>query len=186
MSVLNFFDSNAIVEKVDVPPTYATVCFLIINRAPDYSVIVPRRSTQLKSHRGQVSFAGGKNDPGDKDYIHTGLRELEEELGFVLGREQVHGRLEQTTSINGLPVIPIVATIEEDQLNQLRINHDEVASVFEVPLEELQIHNAIPFDTVMFGTRRSTYHFDTSQVSIWGLTARIIYDARITIPSDDA
>ena len=39
------------------------------------------------------SFAGGKNDPSDKDVVDTALREAREELGVTVATEKVWGIL---------------------------------------------------------------------------------------------
>ena len=44
-------------------------------------------------HGGQVSFPGGKQEPGDRDIIHTALREASEEIGVIPGDVQIIGKL---------------------------------------------------------------------------------------------
>ena len=43
--------------------------------------------------RWLCSFAGGKNDPSDKDVVDTALREAREELGVTVATEKVWGLL---------------------------------------------------------------------------------------------
>uniref|UniRef100_A0A1A8HED6 Nudix (Nucleoside diphosphate linked moiety X)-type motif 8 n=1 Tax=Nothobranchius korthausae TaxID=1143690 RepID=A0A1A8HED6_9TELE len=50
------------------------------------------RSSTLKGrHKGDVSFAGGKSDPSDRDVVTTALRETLEELGITMQSEKVWG-----------------------------------------------------------------------------------------------
>lgn len=49
------------------------------------------RPRTLRRHGGEVSFPGGRREPGDVDLLHTALRETHEELG--LARLTVLGRL---------------------------------------------------------------------------------------------
>ncbi|KAM9318490.1 mitochondrial coenzyme A diphosphatase NUDT8 isoform 2-T2 [Pholidichthys leucotaenia] len=52
------------------------------------------RSSTLKGrHKGDVSFAGGKSDPSDRDVVSTALREAREELGINVGAKCVWGVL---------------------------------------------------------------------------------------------
>ncbi|HNU74489.1 MAG TPA: NUDIX domain-containing protein, partial [Deltaproteobacteria bacterium] len=38
-------------------------------------VIVTKRSMTVEHHRGEISFPGGRAEPGDKDLVFTALRE---------------------------------------------------------------------------------------------------------------
>ena len=58
----------------------ASVMVLI---SSDLHVLLTLRSKKLKSHPGQVSFPGGKQDPSDEgDDVFTALRETKEEVGL--------------------------------------------------------------------------------------------------------
>lgn len=58
----------------------ASVMVLI---SSDLYVLLTLRSKKLKSHPGQVSFPGGKQDPSDRgDDVVTALRETKEEVGL--------------------------------------------------------------------------------------------------------
>ena len=50
-------------------------------------LLLTKRSTKLKKHRGQISFPGGKMDEIDKDLLQTALREAKEEVGFDIDSE---------------------------------------------------------------------------------------------------
>ncbi|XP_037837995.1 nucleoside diphosphate-linked moiety X motif 8 isoform X2 [Kryptolebias marmoratus] len=50
-----------------------------------------RSSTLRGKHKGDVSFAGGKGDPSDRDVVATALREAQEELGINVLAERVWG-----------------------------------------------------------------------------------------------
>ena len=52
----------------------AAVLVPLVDVAGSPHILFTRRSLSLASHRGQVSFPGGKEDPGDVDLTRTALR----------------------------------------------------------------------------------------------------------------
>ncbi|WP_295624738.1 CoA pyrophosphatase [uncultured Corynebacterium sp.] len=48
----------------------------------DALVVLTHRAVTLRRHAGQMSFPGGRRDPGDRDAVHTALREAEEETAL--------------------------------------------------------------------------------------------------------
>jgi len=57
---------------------------------PVESVLLMRRAERAEdSWSGQWSLPGGRREPGDRDLLDTALRELEEECGIRLQREQM-------------------------------------------------------------------------------------------------
>ena len=63
-----------------LPLKASAVLVPIVERATGYSILLTKRSTQLKSHSGQVSFPGGRCDDDDLHAMATALREARESL----------------------------------------------------------------------------------------------------------
>ncbi|XP_022903481.1 nudix hydrolase 3 [Onthophagus taurus] len=136
------------------------------------SLLYTLRTLQIRSHRGQVSFPGGKQDVGES-LEETALRETKEELG--IGDENVRiwgsGNLMVARDVYILPVVGQINIHMDD--NYPGINREEVEEVFTVPIEVLcdprkagftQFKNQISLP-VYFGGKRK----------IWGITAVITH-----------
>uniref|UniRef100_A0A7N5KQ30 Nudix hydrolase 8 n=1 Tax=Ailuropoda melanoleuca TaxID=9646 RepID=A0A7N5KQ30_AILME len=77
------------------------------------------RSSRLAgSHKGDVSFPGGKCDPTDQDVVHTALRETHEELGLTVSEEHVWGVLRPVHDRAPLPA---------PKLRQGHASHDSLS-----------------------------------------------------------
>jgi 8-oxo-dGTP pyrophosphatase MutT (NUDIX family) len=104
-------------------------------------VLLTQRTEHLKKHAGQISFPGGRAEPGDESLVATALRETEEEVGLPPGRVEVLGSLPAYITGTGFEVTPVVGLIEAEahERDALHLTPDagEVASVFEVPLSFL-------------------------------------------------
>jgi 8-oxo-dGTP pyrophosphatase MutT (NUDIX family) len=74
-------------------------------------------------------------DEGE-DTVDAALRELREELGLVLTPAHVVGRLPDYRTGSGYRIAPIV--IWADDVSGVRINPDEVACAYHIPLLALQ------------------------------------------------
>ncbi|XP_022080470.1 nudix hydrolase 11-like [Acanthaster planci] len=109
----------------------AAVLIPLFYRNRQLHVLLTVRSTNLKSHRGEVAFPGGKSDEGDADLKTTALRETEEEIGLARERVQVVAQLGPTFALKGTLVIPVVGFIPDDFTPVP--NPDEVSDVFTVP-----------------------------------------------------
>lgn len=96
------------------------------------NVLLTQRTDHLTDHPGQVSFPGGRAEPGDADAVATALREAEEEIGLARSHVDVIGQLPTYTTGTGFVVTPVIALVRPGF--SLRIDPFEVAEVFEVPL----------------------------------------------------
>ncbi|MGH7153778.1 MAG: NUDIX hydrolase, partial [Acetobacteraceae bacterium] len=65
---------------VSSPVAAAVLVAFVLTDSP--AVLLTKRNERLKRHAGQVSFPGGRADPGDADAVATALREAEEEIAL--------------------------------------------------------------------------------------------------------
>lgn len=157
----------------DTPFRDAAVLVPVVDRRPDATVILTQRTAHLRKHSGQVAFPGGAVDPEDLTAVHAALREAAEEIGLAASRVEVVGRLPDYRTGTGYRITPVLATIEPPF--DLKINPDEVADVFEVPLSFLMDpanHRRESRDWE--GHRRYFYTMPFEDRFIWGVTAGII------------
>ena len=154
-------------------PTPAAVLVPIVQREEGLTVLFTQRTTHLKAHAGQVSFPGGRAEPGDASAEFTALREAEEEIGLKPGRVEIIARLPDYHTRTGYLVSPIVGLLTPPL--ELVPDPREVADIFEVPL---------PFLLDPANHRRQTREWEGRSVGyyempygeryIWGATAGMI------------
>lgn len=135
-------------------------------------LVLTRRSLQLKQHAGEVSFPGGKREPGDTSNIVVALRESHEEIGLDPFAVHLLGSLPAQRARSGIWVRPIVGLIDPD--TPLQAQPDEIDRIFWVSLQQLQAATPQPH-TIRFGAQwvdMPSYQLEGEV--IWGLTARIL------------
>src|SRR5207237_8652144 len=123
-------DDGAGREEAGVTP--AAVLVPIVAHADGLTVLFTQRTASLRSHSGQVSFPGGRAEPGDASVEFTALREAEEEIGLPARRVEVLARLPEYFTRTGFRVTPVVGLIQPPL--ELVPDSREVDEVFEVPL----------------------------------------------------
>ncbi|MFO8140300.1 MAG: CoA pyrophosphatase [Marinobacter sp.] len=153
----------------------------------DPEMIFTLRSSNLKTHRGQVAYPGGKRDPTDASLAATALRETHEEIGLPPDQVKVIAPLSQVMSLHRILVTPYVGVVPGD--HPLAPNPAEIESIFRVPISYFLEDKRERTDTLSF--LNSTlyvpcYRWDRYQ--IWGLSAVVlvdflnaVYDANIDI-----
>jgi 8-oxo-dGTP pyrophosphatase MutT (NUDIX family) len=110
----------------------AAVLMPLVQRAEGLTVLLTQRTAHLHDHAGQISFPGGRRDPGDKDLVQTALRETAEEVGLAANYIKILGALGQYQTVTAYRVTPFVALV--DPGFALKLDAFEVADTFEVPL----------------------------------------------------
>ena len=135
--------------------------------------VFTRRRDDLRRHPGEISFPGGRQDPGET-LVETALREAHEEVGLPPGAVDLLGALEPTpTFVTNYAIYPFVGLIEPGF--EWVIGETEVAEVIELSLADLRaaagerrlVRKGIPFRTPTF---------EVGGELIWGATARILQD----------
>ena len=115
-------------------PTQASVLIGLVKRER-LQVLLTLRPAHMNSHSGQIAFPGGESDPEDRDAIATAVREAQEEVGLDSALVEVIGTMPIYTTGSDFIVTPVVGLV--DSVFQPRPSADEVAEVFEVPLDYL-------------------------------------------------
>lgn len=136
------------------------------------SVLFTRRSENVGTHKGHVSFPGGMVDDTDPTVEAAALRELEEEIGFAEERVRVLGCFHDARAITGVHVTPVVGFLGELSLDELRPNPDEIGGVFALALAEL-VDPSRRYQQD-FGPRGRLQVFDAGPWPVWGLTSYIL------------
>ncbi len=154
-------------------PTPASVLVPIVDHPDGLTVLLTERAAELRHHAGQISFPGGRLEPGDGGPVATALRETEEEIGLERSRVEVIGFLPAHLIITGYRVTPVVGFVAPG--SPLRLDPVEVASVFEVPLRHvLNPANHRPRPRDFEGGQVILYDIPYGNRNIWGATAGML------------
>lgn len=160
----------------DRAPVHASVLIGLVQRERLH-VLLTLRPTHMSSHSGQIAFPGGKADAQDRDAVATALREAQEEVGLAPEYVDVIGTLPIYTTGSAFIVTPVVALLRPGF--ELQANADEVADIFEVPLDYLMNPSNHRHHVVEWaGEQRSwlsmPYYDGSTERFIWGATAGIL------------
>lgn len=140
-------------------------------------LLFTERSPHLSSHSGQISFPGGKQDPGDASLAATALRETQEEIGLDPARVTLLGELPPTfTVVSNFLIRPQVGLVQGTLAEVApRVNAAEVAALIDAPLAELAdpaiLHSE---EWVRQGKQVTVYFYQLGPHRIWGATGHIL------------
>ena len=101
------------------------------------SVLFTKRTETVGTHKGQVSFPGGRVDDDDLDVVDTALRELHEEVGIDRAQVRVLGAMHEAMAITGVGVTPVIGFIDDLRLETLQMSVAEIDVAFTLSLEQL-------------------------------------------------
>ncbi|NOX83528.1 MAG: CoA pyrophosphatase [Alphaproteobacteria bacterium] len=151
----------------------AAVLVPIINRPEGATILLTVRSSDMPSHAGQISFPGGKVEPGDASRVETALREAHEEVNIEPGSVEVIGQLGVHEGGLGFSVTPVVGIVHPQ--TDIRACPREVHEVFEVPLDFVaDLSNHVTEEREHKGVKYNMFAAPYGRFHIWGLTAGIL------------
>ena len=133
------------------------------------------RSEIVLHHKGQISFPGGAEDPGDVDLLMTALRESEEEIGLVEEDVEVLGQLDDMITISDFVVSPYVGRITREAPYPFAPSGYEVAELLEVPLPHLRDPANLNHEPAAWRDMMApppSYNY--GKHLIWGATGRML------------
>jgi len=156
------------------PLMQAAVLVPLVVRAEGLTVLLTQRTAHLMHHGGQISFPGGRLEPGDTDAQAAALRETEEETGLPRASIDVIGRLDDYATITGFHITPVVGLLHPPL--HFAPDEFEVAEIFEVPLSFIMDPANHKTDSRLLpnGEKRWFYAIPYQQRYIWGATAGML------------
>jgi 8-oxo-dGTP pyrophosphatase MutT (NUDIX family) len=138
-------------------------------------VLLTKRSMTLTTHRGEISFPGGRVDP-DESPQEAALREAYEEVGLDPVLPRVIGELTHlNTIVSRSYIVPIVATLEAPL--ELTAQTGEVDRVLWTPIAALTQPGT--YRTEHWGTPpldRALHFFELDDETVWGATAHVLVE----------
>ncbi len=155
----------------------AAVLVPLVERQAGLTVLLTQRAATLKDHAGQISFPGGRIDPGDVDAWRAALREAHEEIGLTENFVEFAGYLPDHWVGTGFRVTPVVGFV--NPAYELKIATAEVHDVFEVPLRFiLDETNHKTRKREVGGVVLQAYDIPYGERTIWGATAGMLLTLR--------
>jgi len=163
--------------------TPAAVLVPVVNRPHGLTLLLTQRSASLPDHPGQISFPGGRVEPGDRTLAGAALREADEEVGLPSDRVEILAELATYETVTGYRVTPVVGWIEPPFT--LTIDPIEVDEAFEVPLAFiLDPVNQLRHSHMLGELRREFWAIPYGERYIWGATAAMLLILDYTLRAD--
>jgi 8-oxo-dGTP pyrophosphatase MutT (NUDIX family) len=138
-------------------------------------VLLTRRSRHLRNHKGEISFPGGRMDPGETP-VQTALREAREEVGLDPKLVTPFAELDHlSTVVSRSHIVPLVGRLP--RVIPLGPASPEVERVFWLPLGELVRPDT--YHSERWGrspTDRLLHFFELEDETVWGATAFMLVD----------
>jgi 8-oxo-dGTP pyrophosphatase MutT (NUDIX family) len=153
----------------------SAVLIALADGATGAEVLLTRRSWDLRNHRGEISFPGGRIDPGETP-VDAARREAWEEVDLDPGHVEVMGELDHlSTVVSRSYIVPVVGRLPG--ILPLRPASPEVERVLWLPLAELVRPET--YRTERWGqspTDRQLHFFELDDETIWGATAHLLVE----------
>lgn len=146
---------------------------VLVALEPERGVWLTRRSSAMPSHAGQVSFPGGKIEPGDASVAAAALREAREEIGLDPACVELLGRMDDYITGTGFHIAPVVALVPRGVA--LVAAPGEVAELFCLPFSVLLDPDMPRLRRAQWrGEARDFYVWPHEDHVIWGATGEIL------------
>ena len=158
------------------PDARASAVLIALADGPDgANVLLTRRSLDLRTHRGEVSFPGGRIDAGETP-AQAALREANEEVGLDPSTVVLFGELDHlSTVVSRSYIVPVVGRIPA--VIPLVPASPEVERVLWLPLSELVRPDT--YRSERWGsspTDRLLHFFELDDETVWGATAHMLVE----------
>ena len=162
------------IDCTDYKKAGVLILLLHENDKEDMRILFTKRSSNLSTHSGEVSFPGGKWEEQDESLFDTAVRESYEEIGLKQNNMIKLGSLNFLLSRHKVEVNPFVGYLKTKQVFE---GNYEIDTIFTVPISFLTNPKNISYKEF---NRKDLKVSIPSWVyngnHIWGLTAMITAD----------
>ncbi|MGL5126248.1 MAG: NUDIX hydrolase [Fusobacteriaceae bacterium] len=192
----------------------SVILLIVEDGSNELSILFQKRAKNIRQG-GEISFPGGKVDSDDENSLDTALRETYEEIGVERDKIKILGKIGTLVMPSGTLVDAYCGNIKIKNIEDLKINKDEVEECFLVPVsfffnnkprvEKLQVETLPHFEengeqyifpykelnlperyhSKIKGISREVYFYLYEDKVIWGITADIIYEFVSSIKKGD-
>ena len=136
-------------------------------------VVLTKRASHLKNHKGEISFPGGRVEP-DESVREAALREAVEEVSMPVNDIALVAELDHLhTIVSSSYIVPLVGTL--GYRPSLVPSANEVDRILHVPLHELARPDTFSEERwVTPSGNPSIFVYRLDDETIWGATARVL------------
>ena len=163
------------------PPKRHSAVLIALYSDPEPTVVLTRRTQQMRAHSGEVSFPGGGQDPGESLW-DTACREAREEIQLDTALARRIGELDHLTTVSSQArIVPYVARFPQPP--SMTANPDEVDEILLVSLSELllpEVYREERWQWPGSNQQRPIYFFDLFGDTVWGATANLLRQLLVT------
>lgn len=169
----------------------ASVLIPIVKKNGEHHILFELRSKDLNHQPGEISFPGGKIDPGETP-IDAAVRETCEELGTVKSNIEIISEMDLLiTSFNYIihPFLGVLNDIDNFDINEAEVDHTFLVPVkyllenppkkytntFKmIPTEDFTFDELPDGDFKLQMSKTSILFYEYNDYVIWGMTAKIL------------
>jgi 8-oxo-dGTP pyrophosphatase MutT (NUDIX family) len=150
----------------------ASVVLPLYGDSTDIQIILTKRTTKVKYHKGEISFPGGMYEEKDGHTLNTAIRECHEEIGVKEGDIEIIGRLDDVHTLTGFIITPYVGIIPYPY--DFKPNPAEVSYLIFLPLTHLLRFEPILETAEYEGRTEEIQAIYYNGERIWGATCRML------------
>ena len=154
----------------------AVLVLFFPDEAGEARLVLTERVDRGGHHSGEVSFPGGRAEPGDADIVATAMREAAEEVGLdaVAAGVRVLGSLAALwIPVSNFTVTPVVAVAERRPV--MTPQPSEVAAILDAPVGAfLPNGELLRVERELRGWHLRYAAYPVDGLAVWGMTARVL------------
>ncbi len=165
-------DQRPGMNDLDGLNTRDSAVLILFSLLEPHAILYTVRHRQLPNHGGQISFPGGRQEPGESP-VDTARREAAEEVGIHPDQYEIAGCLSPLYVPPSRFIIHPWLAFCQDRPT-LNVQTSEVYEAFWVPVQDLLDQQNIKTRELIYGNEKLTYpYWDVHRVPLWGATAMI-------------